>query len=526
MMRISHRIVRLNILTSSILFLLLFSLFYLMGRRLSYRIVEDEMKNFAGLIAYQIAPSIEFGDTLAVRNTLLSLKNYPIIRFVKVFDLLGEEIVSVEFSSGKSLTVMESVRSGETPIGGISIGIDPSFIEKAFRNFLIFSFLPALLILGISLFPAYTMGKKISEPILRVRDSLSSIAKGEGDLTMRLPEEGEDEVGELSRSFNLFVEGIEKIVKSIKKTTGEVEYHVSDVSSSIEELTATVEEISTSMNNVVKNVEEQKEELEKMEDRAEEMGESTKGVWMEAKDAEGMSLSIMEKAGGGMEVVEKVEKGLVEMEGALREVKEKGKSVTNLASSLFEISRSITEITKDIELLSLNAAIEASRLKEKGGGFRVISDEIRNLSQKTREFAKNTVEQLQQMVGDIEELSGRTEKTFTVFMEWGNETETLLKTFSEIKQSMEVFSREKMGKMIEEYNAMKERIEEMIKGIKSLARLGDRIATSSQEVSAAMEEESASFQEIAMRSSDISLQMQKLQDEVKKFKVRENTQES
>ena len=63
----------------------------------------------------------------------------------------------------------------------------------------------------------------VSDPINNISDAMEDIAKGEGDLTRRLPVDSQDEIGAMAEHFNLFVDRIHKMLSELSQTVSELE---------------------------------------------------------------------------------------------------------------------------------------------------------------------------------------------------------------------------------------------------------------------------------------------------------------
>ena len=70
----------------------------------------------------------------------------------------------------------------------------------------------------------------IIRPINKAIAGLKDIAQGEGDLTMRLVVNSNDEVGELAKWFNIFIEKLQKIIGNISDNTKQVNVSISELS--------------------------------------------------------------------------------------------------------------------------------------------------------------------------------------------------------------------------------------------------------------------------------------------------------
>lgn len=194
--------------------------------------------------------------------------------------------------------------------------------------------------------------------IARLRD----IAEGEGDLTQRVDARRGDELGQLSRWFNTFIDKIEKIVR--------------DIASGSEQIDAGSEQVASSSQTLSQGATEQAANLQQISDSLEQIASMTN------HNAE----NVQTAASIGDESKAAADRGLDEM-------RQMSEAMGEIKASSEEISKTmkvIDEIAFQTNLLALNAAVEAARAGEAGKGFAVVAEEVRNLAQRSAEAAQNT----------------------------------------------------------------------------------------------------------------------------------------
>ncbi len=226
--------------------------------------------------------------------------------------------------------------------------------------------------------------RSIVRPIREIDNQLSNIAKGEGDLTIRLTARGNDETADLARSFNAFADklrvmvgGLQEAVHrlagtatEIKRITEHTGAEVQHQQSEVDSVAVAVNQLSTGFHEVTSSTAENAELAMKAE----------------AETSEGRGL-----VGHTVEAVEEVAR-LVE--GATGVVNALGDKSARIGMVL-DVIRDISEQTN---LLALNAAIEAARAGEQGRGFAVVADEVRGLAARTQDSIneiQNTINELQ-----------------------------------------------------------------------------------------------------------------------------------
>jgi methyl-accepting chemotaxis protein len=221
-------------------------------------------------------------------------------------------------------------------------------------------------------------------PLLRVSQSLSDIASGGGDLSRRLPVTSEDEVGELARNFNLFVDHMHDLVSHIRAQATELD---TNAKSMAERAYTSVRELGT-----------QQEQIGAVAQAMTEMTNATQEI---AHHAERTASSVQESVNSAEEGRTQVDKTRDSIVVLANKVEQAGSVISTLnkhAQDINGILATIQGIAEQTNLLALNAAIEAARAGEQGRGFAVVADEVRVLSQRTHA----STGEIQSMIGSLQ----------------------------------------------------------------------------------------------------------------------------
>lgn len=253
-------------------------------------------------------------------------------------------------------------RARDIFVVGISIGIGTTAV---------------LLVFGI--FVSSTIKRSIDRVIDRLRD----IAQENGDLTVRLRTGQHDEIGDLVKWFNTFMDKLQTVIQQIVEAAPPLANLATDVKNLSGDMTSTLGEQHRSVGESKHNIELMSQSVTSIAENAAEAASAAKVADEEAEKGKKIVAATVEG-------IQRLSSNITNAAAAISKLREDATSV----NVVLDVIKGIAEQTN---LLALNAAIEAARAGEQGRGFAVVADEVRGLASRTQESTEEIVAILGQL---------------------------------------------------------------------------------------------------------------------------------
>ena len=364
----------------------------------------------------------------------------------------------------------------------------------------------------------WIISRFISTPLAGLLEEVHRLAQG--DLKNRKVHENyyQDEVGQLTKEFDLMANQLQSLVKNIAAASAQVASSSKDLTLGAEEATKVTGQIATAVEEVAQRAENQSTIIDKTSRNIERLAVSITQIAASSTTVTGAVAKTVTAANTGSQSADSVQQQMNSIESTVASSAQAVEKLGARSSEIGQIIDTISGIAGQTNLLALNAAIEAARAGENGKGFAVVAEEVRKLAEQSKEAA----DQISLMIRDIQM---ETEKAVTAMNQGSHEVKRGAQVVEDAGQNFKDISR-LVNDVSSQSMEITTAIEEMTTGsqqiasaIKEIETSGKQAAGKTQTVSAATEEHSASIEEILAASQELAATARTLHDAIAFFKV-------
>lgn len=369
----------------------------------------------------------------------------------------------------------------------------------------------AVIIVGIFFLIAY-LKKMVSIPLGKITQAAQRLEKGELGLAdgkqVEIGVSSNDEIGLLGELFEDTIGSLRAYIGEIADVLGAIangdltqetqQNYTGDflaikksLDSILGALNHTMGQIAASAGHVSDGSDQVSASAQTLAQGATEQASAVTEISTTISD---ISAGAKETSAAAVEVGETTNQAGAQLGISMENVKELSASMERIASDSKQISTiiaTIENIAFQINILSLNAAVEAARAGSAGKGFAVVAEEISNLASKSDEAAKATKELIENSAATIAEGG---------------------KVMNRVSEALE-----RTGELASNVTV---KMEQVVDAVEKQTLAMEQVATGVEQISAVVENNSATSQECAAASEELSSQSNMLKELISTFRLK------
>lgn len=425
----------------------------------------------------------------------------------------GEKIVNI--NGEKALVVYRPLE-----LNGMSLAmIIPN--KEAFastyqtRNFLgVYIIILSLIIIIAS----YFIAKQIVNPINHTNNMLKDIAEGEGDLTRKLKIAGNDELGDLTKYFNLFVTKIHDLIFKVKENTDSITTASNNLASVVEEMSSASQGVTTTIQDIAEGTGNQSSNLNHIKGILDNFSHQLDNMVLRIDEVNKNSEASRGMVDQGRQKMDVLTDSVNSMNSTFGVYATKISNLGNNLKQINEITDVMNGIADQTNLLALNASIEAARAGEAGKGFAVVAEEIRKLAEESKKSAENINSIITTVSDETKEIVSTTSSMDEKLTDQVAVIENAIDSFQKIDESIDMALPKIKEINIIAINIDKEK-NEILEKIIDVSDSAEKSSASSEEIAASSEEMNASAEEVDATAQVLKKMTDDLTEQVNMFKL-------
>ncbi|MDY6787707.1 MAG: methyl-accepting chemotaxis protein [candidate division WOR-3 bacterium] len=374
------------------------------------------------------------------------------------------------------------------------------------------------IVLVILIVLSIIIARIIRKDLKRLTDTMTRIGEDK-DFTHSMDFETKfNELISINTKMNDLMVVIKDILYQLNENSSEIAAFSQELAASSQEVSSATEEVSASTENITSDIMVLKDYTDNMASSVEQMNNLMNQTVEFLGKAKNVNEDFMKLMNSETEMIDSSSENFVSMEKSIQNIKHFIDDFSGQVNTIQTSVDSIKKVHKKIELLSLNAAIEAARAGKEGGGFAVIAEEIRGLSSRSSNASKNIEGIMNEVIANIQHLHNLISKSLDGFSAIQSDWDKLSDISARVSRESENTYNETnnlttgIEKIGDQFNELNKTFKEVKLRIDNVVASAEQISSSNEEITSQMEELTSSSQELSDKAS-------RIKQFVSKFKI-------
>lgn len=391
----------------------------------------------------------------------------------------------------------------------------PEKVLTQSRNSLIRDFILIMVAVIIAIIVISTkFSNNLSNNILKIKNAFSEAASG--NFNNKIVINSRDELQDLANSFNDMCINISSLLKSVNLSVDDVNSASLSLNDKSKELYSSISNVNEIINKIDLGTTDSTKNLESLSSNMEDVSNSINRIDSAAANVNNMASKANSLSEFGLDIIN----ALIDKANETRKITYEVNNVIQLVSKSVEeiatMNDTITQITKQTNLLSLNAAIEAARAGESGRGFSVVAEQIKKLAEQTELSAKEISVTITHVKTNVENAVEKANETSNAVENQQNSVKKSHDIFRDIISSINTLS-VKVNDISKDLGELTSRKDTVLNQVQSLSEIVAETSDGAGNVACVCQKVDETTTEFLDSSNKLKHLSDNLQSEINKF---------
>ncbi|BCZ47411.1 methyl-accepting chemotaxis protein [Clostridium gelidum] len=391
----------------------------------------------------------------------------------------------------------------------------PENVLTQSRNSLIRDFLLIIILVIIAIIIIGTkFSNSLSKNILKIKDAINEAALG--NFNSKILINSKDELETLANSFNDMCINVSSLLDNVNSSVEDVNSASLNLNNKSKELSSSILTVNETINKIDLGTTDSTNNLELLSSNMEDVSNSINRIDSLAINVTSMADKANSLSEFGLDIINALIDKANETQKITLEVNNVIQAVSKSVEDIAIMNDTITQITKQTNLLSLNAAIEAARAGESGKGFSVVADEIKKLAEKTELSAKEIGNTITYVKSNVENAVMKANDTSNAVENQQKSVKQSHDIFNDIISSISILSI-KVNDISKDLRELTSKKDEVLNQVQSLSSIVAETSDGAGNVSFVCEKVNETTIEFIDSSNKLKHLSDNLQSEINKF---------